>query len=95
LNRSNEQTLRSAIEEFLKTFRLQDKLNETRVLQSWEKIVGPIVANHTLSLSIRKKVLFVKVDSAALRNELMFAREKIISALNTETGTLVIEDIVF
>jgi len=87
--------LRSAIEEFLKTFRLQDKLYETRVLHSWEKIVGTIVAKHTLKLSIRKKILYVKVDSAALRSELMFAREKIISGLNQEAGTSVIEDIVF
>jgi len=87
--------LRSAIEEFLKTFRLQDKLYETRVLHSWEKIVGTIVAKHTLNLSIRKKILYVKVDSAALRSELMFAREKIISGLNQEAGTSVIEDIVF
>lgn len=87
--------MRSAIEEFLKTFRLQDKLYETRVLHSWEKIVGTIVAKHTLNLSIRKKILYVKVDSAALRSELMFAREKIISGLNQEAGTSVIEDIVF
>lgn len=95
MKRSNEQTLRSAIEEFLKTFKLQDKLNETKVLHSWEKIVGTMVAKHTSNLSIRKKVLFVKVDSAALRSELLFAREKIISALNKEAGTSTIEDIVF
>lgn len=95
MKRSNEQSLRSVIEEFLKTFRLQDKLNETKVLHSWEEIVGSMVAKHTQSLMIRKKILYVKVDSAALRSELMFAREKIISALNRKAGTSVVEDIVF
>jgi len=95
MKRSNEQSLRSAIEEFLKAFRLQDKLNETKVLHSWEKVVGTMVAKHTLNLSIRKKVLFVKVDSAALRSELLFSKEKIISALNQEVTVSVVEEIVF
>ena len=94
MRRSNEQSLRSAIEEFLKNFRLQDKLNETRAIHSWEKIVGTMVAKHTLDISIRKRVLFVKVDSSALRSELSFAKEKIIAALNREVEAKVVEEIV-
>jgi predicted nucleic acid-binding Zn ribbon protein len=92
--RSNEYTLRSAIEEFLKTFRLEDKLNESGVIQSWEKVVGEMVARHTKKLSIRNKILFVSVDSSALRNELLFSKETIIASLNHEAGHPVIEDMV-
>jgi len=95
MRRSNQYSLRTVIEELLKTFRLQDKLNETRVLKEWEKVVGPMVSRHTLHLNIRNKTLFVKVDSAPLRNELIYAREKILTLLNKEAGGTVIEDIVF
>ena len=94
MRRSNEQPLKAAIEEFLDRFHLRDKLNQAKVLQAWEKVVGEMVARNTSQLHIRKKVLYVKVNSAALRNELLFARNKIMNALNKEAGAVVIEEIV-
>ncbi len=86
--------LKAAIEEFLDKFHLRDKLNQAKVLQAWEKVVGEMVARNTSQLHIRKKVLYVKVNSAALRNELLFARSKIMNALNKEAGAIVIEEII-
>ena len=94
MRRSDEKPLKAAIEEFLDTFHLRDKLNQAKVIQAWEKVVGEMVARNTSQLHIRNKVLYVKVNSAALRNELMFARNKIMSGLNKEAGATVIEDIV-
>ena len=92
--RSNDQSLGDAIREFLHSYHLEDKLNETKVIQSWGKIVGPMIEKHTHGLYIRNRILFVKVDSAALRQELSFSRSKIVSALNDEVKADVIEDIV-
>ena len=94
MRKSNEKPLKVAIEEFLDSYHLRDKLNEARVISAWEKVVGEMVAKNTGKLHIRNKVLFIKVDSAALRNELMFARNKIITALNREVGATVITEIV-
>ena len=92
--RSNDQSLGDAIREFLRSYSLEDKLNETRVIKSWGKIVGPMVEKHTHGLYIRNRILFVKVDSAALRQELSFSRSKIVTALNDEAKANIIEDIV-
>ncbi len=94
MRKSKEKPLKAAIEEFLDSFHLRDKLNEAKVIQAWEKVVGEMVAKNTSQLHIRNKVLFVKVNSAALRNELLFARNKILNALNKEAGAGVIEEIV-
>ena len=94
MRKSKEKPLKVAIEEFLDSFHLRDKLNEAKVIQAWEKVVGEMVAKNTSQLHIRNKVLFVKVNSAALRNELLFARNKIVNALNKEAGAGVIEEIV-
>jgi len=95
LYNSNNQSLGSAIKEFLQAYRLEEKFNQTKLIHSWEKVVGKMVANHTKDLHIRNKVLFVKIDSAALRNELNYARETIIKSLNEEVHADVIEDVVF
>ena len=94
VKRSNDRSLGDAIKEFLQAYRLEDKLNETRLIAAWEKVLGKLVANHTTSLYIRNKILFVKLDSAALRNELTYAKEKIVKALNKEVNAEVIEDVV-
>jgi hypothetical protein len=54
-----------------------------------------MVAMHTKDLYIRNKVLFVRIDSPALRNELSYTREKIVKSLNNEVNAEVIEDVVF
>jgi len=94
MRKTNEKPLKAAIEEFLDTYHLHDKLNEAKIIQSWEAVVGEMIARNTSQLHIRNKVLYVKVNSAALRNELLFARNKIISALNKKAGSKVIEDLV-
>jgi len=94
VRKANEQTIGEAIGEFLDKYRLRDRMNEAKVIQSWEKVVGPMVSKHTVKLHISKRVLHVRVNSAALRNELLFARTRLIRALNKEAGAQVIEDIV-
>jgi predicted nucleic acid-binding Zn ribbon protein len=95
LKSSSNQSLGSAIREFLKAYRLEDKMNETRLIHSWEVVLGKMVSRHTRELSIRNKILFVKIDSPALRNELSYQKEKIVDELNREVNAKVIDDIVF
>ena len=92
--RSNDQSLGDAIRQFLHSYHLEDKLNETKVIQSWGKIVGPMVEKHTHGLYIRNRILFVTVDSAALRQELSYSRSRLVVALNEEVKTNSIDDIV-
>jgi predicted nucleic acid-binding Zn ribbon protein len=92
---SNEMSLGDAIREFMKEYRLDKKLNETKLINSWENVVGKMIANHTLRLNVYKGVLFVKLDSPALVHELNFARERICKSLNDEVGSKVIDNIKF
>lgn len=92
---TNEKSLKEAIRELLKTYNLTSGLNETRLINSWEKVVGKMISHHTGKIYIRKKTLYVSIDSPAIKNELSYAREKIIESLNNEIGEKVIEDIRF
>ena len=92
--RSNDQSLGDAIRQFLHSYHLEDKLNETKIIKSWGKIVGPMVEKHTHGLYIHNRILFITVDSAALRQELSYSRSKLVKALNEEVKNTVIEDIV-
>ncbi len=95
VKRTNDQSLKQAIDQMLKTFHLDQKVNETRVINSWEAVMGKSVSNRTTQIYMRNKKLFINLNSASLREELQHAREKIIKLLNEEAGQEVVEEIVF
>ncbi len=91
----NEQPLENVIRDFLKIYNLEPKLDEVKLINSWESVVGKMIAKHTNDLHIRKKTLFVYLDSDALRNELAYTKSLLISKLNESAGKQVIKEIVF
>jgi predicted nucleic acid-binding Zn ribbon protein len=92
---SNEYTLKQAIEALIDQFKIQEKLSETVVLNDWEKIVGKMIARHTKNIYIKKRILYVELDNAALRNELSYAKTKLVVAINKSLNSEAIDEIVF
>jgi len=92
---SSDRPLGEVLKELIETYRLEGKLNEMKVIRSWEKVVGEMIARHTKDLYIRKGKLFVKIDSPALKNELTYSSSTIVENLNLEAGSKVVEEIIF
>ena len=94
MSKHNEHSLKEVIDQLLKAYKLDDKLAERKLIASWEAVMGVMIAKHTKDLYIKHKQLFVTLDSAALRNELLLAKTKIVKMLNDEVGTEVINDVI-
>lgn len=78
----------------LDTYRLSGRFDEQVIISSWPEVVGTLIARHTKSLSVKNGVLNVKVDSASLKNELMFLRTELVSRLNQKAGKEIVKEIV-
>jgi predicted nucleic acid-binding Zn ribbon protein len=91
----NEQTLKEVLEEFMKSLHVSDKFEEIQIKESWENIMGKMISRHTVSIFLKDKKLYITLDSAALRQELTYAKKKMIKLLNKEMGKAIVEDIVF
>lgn len=94
MSRHNEHSLKDAIEMLLKTYKLDDRLAEKRLIGAWEEVMGKMIAKHTTDINIRNQQLFVTLDSSALRNELALAKTKIVKMMNEAAGRTVITEIV-
>lgn len=92
---TNNQSLRDVIEELISAYRIGDRLNQAKVIGMWDSVVGKMIARNTTHLYIKNKTLFVKLNSPALREELGYARTKLIKSLNKAAGSEVIDDIAF
>ncbi|MBQ8336897.1 MAG: DUF721 domain-containing protein [Bacteroidaceae bacterium] len=73
---------------------LETPLNEYRLINAWSQVLGPAVASYTKSLQIHNQVLFVKVTSSVLRQELLLNRKSLVRRLNEHVKAQVITDIV-
>jgi len=90
-----EMKIGEALKEVLHDHGLDQKIEETRLLEEWEQMMGQHINKHTLSKRISKSILYIKLDSAALRHELSYSRDKLKQALNKSIGKEIIIDIVF
>ena len=95
MRRSNDQKLGEVIRELLKLYQLEDKLDEVKLMHSWEEVVGEMIARHTKDLYIKRDTLYVILDSPALKNELSYSRSQIKDSLNEVVGREVIAEVVF
>ena len=93
MRRSKEQPIGEVIKELLKNYDITSKFNEAHVITSWDKLMGPSVTKYTVKIEVEKRILFVKLSNAALKQELTYAREKIKKMLNDEVGEEVLLDV--
>jgi len=93
--RKNAQSLKDVLDEVLKKQHLDGRLYETRLIQAFPEVVGPLIASYTKNLYIKNSILYVSIDSSVIRNEMLLMRQNLISRLNTYIGHDTIKDIVF
>jgi predicted nucleic acid-binding Zn ribbon protein len=91
----NNQKLGNVIREMIEAYGMKSKLSEAKLIESWEEVVGKMIAKHTRDLYIKNKKLFIRLDSPALKNELTYSRTKLMESLNEAAGGEVIQEIVF
>ena len=86
--------LSELIKEFYELHKGLGYLDEQKAIQYWPQVVGQFIASHTIDLSIKNGVLYVRVDSDALRNELSYSKSLLMKNLNERVGKEVVAEIV-
>ncbi|MFV0392631.1 MAG: DUF721 domain-containing protein [Paludibacteraceae bacterium] len=95
MRRRNTEKLSDILTQVLKQNHLDEKLYETKVLNSWAVVLGENIQHYTTNLYFKNKKLHVRLSSSVLRHELFLSREQIIKSLNKHVGTEVVKEIVF
>ncbi len=94
MDRGKDLNMKEAIKQMLKVYRLDRKFDETALVAAWPELIGQAIANRTTQLYIRDKKLYVKVESAVIKHELMLMRRQILGRMNEHVGKVVVEELV-
>lgn len=95
LRTAETSTVKSAIHELLATYKIKDKFTATQITTSWGTLMGDPIARRTEKVFMKDKKLFVKLNSAPLKNELSLSKQKMLSLFEKEFGEGAVQDIVF
>ena len=81
--------------QYLRENGLEMPLNEYRIIQAWNDVLGDAISRNTKDLRIYNQVLYATIESSALKNELLMRRTGLIKILNERVGAQVITKIIF
>lgn len=95
MKRQNALPIGDMIRRFLREGGLESPLNEYRLIQAWETVLGKAIARYTGQMYIKNQTLYVHLTSPALRQNLQMSRQSLVKRLNEAVGAQVIVDIVF
>lgn len=92
--KDNQQTIKQALEQMIRYYGMGPKLDEINIGYIWDEHMGQMIARHTTNIFLREHTLVVELDSAALKQELSYGKEKIKKMINDELGKEAVREVV-
>ena len=91
---NNNRKVGDIIRKLMKNPKLAEKLDKLNALDAWEEIIGAPISKYITDQKIYKGILYVKLKSAVVRNELSYKKSNFITQINQKVGKKLITDIV-
>lgn len=93
--KKNPVSVKNVIDKILLNKKLNNGLLELRIKDAWKNVMGKNINTFTTNITLNKQIIFVKLSSAPLKNELVYKADTIIKLLNNELGQERIKEIKF
>ena len=87
-------SLSNVIRKILKNPKLSRRLDDIRIIEIWDEIIGNNLQKYVIDSKVYKRKLYIKLKSSTLRNEFTYQKSDLIRQINQRFGKKVIEDII-
>ena len=94
MKKSNDLPIADVLQQMIKAFKLKENLTKVQIENIWATQMGKTISSYTRALTLRDHVLYVTIESASLRSELHFEREKIKLRLNEAIGEDFLKEVI-
>ena len=91
---NNTYNVGDIIRKLMKNPKLSNRLDELDALSSWDDLMGDVLSKYVVDRKVYKGNLYVKLKSAAMRNELALKKTDLINQINKRLGKSFIKDII-
>lgn len=93
--KDNNQTLGEAIRGLLSDLGIEEKLNAVQVEELFTDMMKGVVMKYVQKVEVKERILYVKMSSPELKNELQYGKGKIITHINEGMGSDYVIDVKF
>ena len=87
------QNLDTVLQQLMRRHGLETPLQQHRVVEAWETVMGSVVARYTAAKFIDNQTLIVRITNPALKADLQMMRSQLTRRLNEAVGAMVIADV--
>lgn len=93
VSEASEQPIIKVMERFLESLGVVTDFNQEEIIKVWEELTGEFIKKLTKKVYVENKILYVYVNSPALKSELMMVRTSLCDKINESLGEKTINGI--
>ena len=82
MRRHNDLPLGDVLKLLFKDEKWKSKLFQAKVQQIWKDKMGEMIFKYTVSIVLNNRILYIKISSSSLKQELLYGREQIKDLIN-------------
>ena len=90
---SNPTPIAELIKTFARIYNKQHLFDEAQAVNIWKSLVSPEILTNILRAEMKNGILFVKVDSPALKNNLRLQSDEFRQKINAHFSREIVRDI--
>ena len=94
MKKHNDQKINEVLGDMVERLKLKPKLNQVKIREVWTEMMGPSINKYTKKITLRRNKVYITIESAPLRQELTYGKEKLLDLLNEKLGEEYIEEII-
>ncbi len=94
LYQQENNSIKNVLNGVVNTLKFKEKFGELSIVEAWGKTLGENVLRRTEKLQIKDRKIYVKIESAALKNELLMNKTTILFNLNQFAEEDLVDDII-
>jgi len=94
LKKKGEITLKEALGNMIQHNKLGVKLTESKLIEEWPTLMGNTINSYTNKIELRNQKLYLSIDSAPLKHEMLTSKTKVIDIINKRFGANTVVDLI-
>jgi hypothetical protein len=94
MKKHNDQPINDVLKGLFKKGPLRAGYYDAKIKKIWKEKLGKLVLQHTSSIFFAKGIIYLKISSSPLRQELFMGRAELVNRFNEELGEKLVKEII-
>jgi len=86
-------SIKDLMKDVLQDNKLQKGIDLLTIKEAWAEVMGSGVQSYTNDIQFKNNILYIKLSSSVLREELSYGKEKIIKLMNEKLNKVLIKNV--